>query len=138
MQWISTSLYEGEDRGSNPLRATMTHLFTDSLLDFMHQISRLDLVGTQKTSDLCNKLGIDLPAVLENSTIREATKEDKPGSNTFTISTTMFGWLMPWLAKTKCVLICVDLEDGIHCLHLCVTCLDGWPGPGCYIHGSWN
>lgn len=116
----------------------MTHLFTDSLLAFMHQISNLDLIGTQKTADLCKKLDIDLPVVLENSTIRVAVKEDKPGSNTFTISTTMFGWLMPWFAKTKCVLICVDLEDGIRCLHLCVTCLDSWPGPGCYIHGSWN
>jgi len=113
-------------------------MFTDSFLDFMWHVYHTKLDDIYSVSALCKDFGIPVPTSLEKGTLREATSADKQGKTKFTISTSKFGWLFPWLAKTKCVLICTEFAEGIHCLHVCITCLDDWPGPGCYIHGSWE
>ena len=112
----------------------------NDLFDFFNGISNLENFEEQTTEELAKRLGLPLPDLLKSGVIRPATKNDVSGSQSFIISSLRypnFAWLLPWLARYKCFLICIDHGDHVHCVHICVTCLDSWPGPGCYIHGSY-
>lgn len=113
----------------------------NELIRFFQGASAIEGTGKFKVEELAKLINLTVPDALTGSTIRNATKGDKKGKNSFVISTlksSWLGWLMPFLAKTKCYLVCWEIGDRLHCVHVCVTCFDGWPGPGCYLHGSYD
>jgi hypothetical protein len=112
----------------------------DKALEFFHEIGELEFAGSAKAEELAKEVGVELPDWLKGATVTDEVPDDFKGVGTFNFSTfrfPMLARLVSFLAKTKCWLVCVEHGDHIHCVHICVTCFDGWPGPGCYLHGSW-
>lgn len=92
--------------------------------------------------ELAKELNVELPETFRGAKIQNAhTKQ--AGKKHITWSNLKYPWLarlFSFLAKSRCVLICWDgpMDGKLHCIHICVTCFDDWPGPGCIIHGSYN
>jgi hypothetical protein len=110
-------------------------------LSFFQAVSRVKNFEPTSTEELAKYLSISLPASLAGATIEVAKKNHRKGKHSFTITTIKhpyFSWALAFLSQYKCYLICFDHGDHIHCLHICVTCLDSFPGPGCYIHGTYD
>lgn len=116
----------------------------DNIADFLVNLADWSFSSEEFTDaeEFAKEAGLRLPEEFKGSHIRAASSKDKKGEFSITLSTLkwpFFAFLLPALEKTKCYLICWDgSDDKMHCLHVCVTCLDGWPGPGCHIHGSYD
>lgn len=97
---------------------------------------------TVGAEEVAQGMGLPLPPLLAGSRIRRA--EDAAGVSrtpAFVLSTQprpFWAGLFAFRAKTHCYLVCWTDAEQTRCLHLCVSCFDGWPGPGCYLHGSYD
>jgi hypothetical protein len=107
---------------------------------FLLMAIEYDLKEPVSCDILAKELQLELPEVFRGATIQDTTS--KGGTKHITWANLKYPWLaglFSFLAKTRCALICWDgADDKLHCIHICVTCFDSWPGPGCYIHGSYN
>jgi len=112
-----------------------------SVLGFFNRINRARIIEPTLADNLAKLVGVPLPDSLKGATIDMAEKNHRRGKHSFTLTTLKYpswAWAFSWLAKTKCYLICVGEGEHIHCVHICVSCFDGFPGPGCYLHGSYD
>lgn len=112
----------------------------EEFLEFVQGLSSKNFMYDDTAENLSKFYGLKLPASLAGAKISPAKGKAK-GKKSFVYSTLRwpdFAWTLRWFAKTKCYLVCINHEDHVHCIHVCVTCLDSWPGPGCYIHGSYD
>jgi len=110
-------------------------------LGFFGRLSKRNFGYEDTAENLAKFYDLTLPESLKGAKITPAPKGPKKGKQSFVLSTLKyphFSWALSFFAKTKCYLVCVEHGDHVHCVHICVTCLDGWPGPGCYLHGSWD
>jgi hypothetical protein len=116
----------------------------DDIADFLVNLTNWSFSSEDftDTEQFAKETGLKLPDEFKGSKISAYRRGDPKGKFNITLSTLkwpFFSFLLPFLAKTKCYLIC--WEDGtgkMHCLHVCVSCFDGFPGPGCHIHGSYD
>jgi hypothetical protein len=122
------------------------NLELDNLKKFFLAANHCDTISSNPISveDLAKKMGVELPASLKGYKVRLFDpnpklfgKQDKKGKlvATFYEGSSYLTYLS-FLAKSRCFVYCAD-EDipivGGKCITVCVTCLDGWPGPGCWI-----
>ena len=109
----------------------------EDCMGFFHALYLAD-IGAASAEEYGKYMGVEVPELLKGAHI--CAPLTKPtGNHNFVLSNMpLLGWATPFFAKTKCVLLCYGEGENMTCLHLCITCLDSWPGPGCYIHGSWN
>ena len=113
----------------------------DHCLEFFSKLRDTEQFGIMPAEELAKKLGVELPPSLKGAKVSEAPNVRPKARGTFSFTSVrvpLAAWFVSFLAKTKCYLVCVDHDDHVHCVHICITCFDGWPGPGCYIHGSYD
>ena len=102
--------------------------------------------GPVPCDELAKELKIELPDVFRGAKISNANIKQSGGKRITwsNIKHPFWAWFARILGfverKSRCVLICWDgpMDGKLHCIHICVTCFDEWPGPGCIIHGSYN
>lgn len=107
----------------------------NTLRNFFMALSATELEGPSE--ELALKLNLPLSEGLKGHMITKAPDDWIHGrllSSLYTFK--LIPWWVPsFMLRTKCYVACATLPAvGFHCITICVSCLDKWPGPGCVIH----